>query len=67
MTLAHSVKGMAGMIRSEALSTCCEQLETACRVGDLALITVCVDSLHGEMEQLGGMLERYAHESGLSE
>ncbi|MQU29060.1 transporter substrate-binding domain-containing protein [Pseudomonas helleri] len=67
MTLAHSVKGMAGMIRSKTLSACCEQLEAACRLGDPSLITACVDSLHRAMEQLGEILERYADESGLSD
>ncbi len=65
MTLAHTVKGMAGMIRSKALFTCCEKLEAACRLGDLPLITANVDSLHLFLEQLGDVLEHYEQGSGL--
>ena len=67
MTLAHSVKGMAGLIRSKALFTCCEKLEAACRLGDLPLITASVDSLHLCLEHLGEELEHYDHGSGLHE
>ena len=65
MTFAHNVKGMAGMIRSKALFSCCEKLEAACRLGDLPLITASVDSLHLFLEQLGEVLEHYNEGSGL--
>ena len=65
MTFAHNVKGMAGMIRSKALFSCCEKIEAACRLGDLPLITASVDSLHLFLEQLGEVLEHYNEGSRL--
>lgn len=55
-TLAHRVMGGAKMVRYQALVTACEQLESACDVGDETVIRSAVDALEHAMLQLSEAL-----------
>nr|WP_256351170.1 transporter substrate-binding domain-containing protein [Pseudomonas sp. E6002] len=57
--LAHRVKGGARIIKARRLIHTCEELETACKGLNSALLTEAVDNLQQAMEQLDQRLEEY--------